>query len=66
MKISIKNKDLLLAKKRLNERNLNNIKDDNKEDYFKSILNNYLEGNIYTLKAMETYPLLSLNKTIGR
>lgn len=51
-KISIKNKELIRAKNRLSQRQLYKITEENKEDYYENIINNYNEFEEYTWRAM--------------
>ena len=51
-RISIKDKNLLLAKKRLAERELYEVDEENKNEYYKVIYNNFTEAREYTWRAM--------------
>lgn len=51
-KISIKNKELLLAKQRLSNRTFCKITNENKEEYFNMIRENYNDTLEYTWRAM--------------
>ncbi len=52
-KISIKSKKLLMAKQRLSERKLTIINEDNKDEYYESLFNDFEEGREYTWRAMD-------------
>lgn len=47
-RISIKDKNLLLAKKRLSQRELYKIDEENKNEYYEVIFNDFTEGREYT------------------
>lgn len=51
-KISIKNKNLIMAKKRLAERKFFEINEDNKNEYYEAVFNDFSEGKGYTWRAM--------------
>ena len=51
-RISIKDKNLLLAKKRLSQRELYKIDEENKNEYYEVIFNDFTEGREYTWRAM--------------
>jgi hypothetical protein len=51
-RISIKDKNLLLAKKRLAERELYEVDEENKNEYYGVIYNNFIEAREYIWRAM--------------
>lgn len=52
-KASLKDKKLLLAKKRLEERALFEVNEDNKKEYFEVVYNDLTAGREYTWRAMD-------------